>query len=288
MVHREIPRRSFIKGAALGAAGLSTAFREAFGARIVNAAAHPNSSVRLGVASYSLRKFPRDRAIEMVKALGTPYVNLKSFHMPYELSPAELAAARREVERAGLQIVGGGVITFETDTDDEVRKYFDYARNAGMPLITATCDASVLPRIERFAKQYDVKVTLHNHGPGDKYFPSPYDALKHVRAMDARMGLCIDLGHTVRTGTDVVRAIADAGPRLLDMHAKDLRDLKDEGSQCIVGKGAIPIADTFRQLNAIKYSGYVNLEYEIDPDDPLPGMRESMAYMRGVNAGLDR
>jgi sugar phosphate isomerase/epimerase len=104
--------------------------------------------------------------------------------------------------------------------------------------------------------------------------------------MDARMGLCIDVGHTVRTGTDVARAVADAGPRLLDMHVKDLRDLKDEGSQCIVGQGAIPIADIFRQLDASRYSGFVNLEYEIDADNPLPGMQRSLAYMRGVIAGL--
>ncbi len=154
-------------------------------------------------------------------------------------------------------------------------------------LITAHADAQILPRLERFAKQYDIKVAIHNHGPEDKRFPSPYDALKHVRNLDRRMGLCIDIGHTVRTGTDVVRAIADAGPRLLDMHVKDLRDLTAKGSQCIVGEGAIPIAAIFEELEAVRYQGYVNLEYEIDEDDPLPGMKQSFAYMRGALAGLD-
>jgi sugar phosphate isomerase/epimerase len=242
--------------------------------------------VRLGVASYSLRNFPRVKAIEMVKALGTPYINLKSVHLPYELPPDELAAARREIEAAGLQIVGGGTITFGKDTDDDVRRYFDYAKAAGMPVMVATADPAILPRVERFAKQYDIKVAIHNHGPEDKRFPSPYHVLKQVRTMDPRMGLCIDIGHTVRTGTDVVRAIADAGPRLLDMHAKDLRDLTAKGSQCIVGQGAIPIAAIFERLQAMRYAGYVNLEYEIDPDDPLPGMKQSFAYMRGVLAGL--
>jgi sugar phosphate isomerase/epimerase len=242
--------------------------------------------VRLGVASYSLRNFSLDDAIVMVKLLGTTYINLKAVHLPYELPPAELAVARAKIERAGLHIVGGGMITFELDAADGVRKYFEYARGAGMPLIVATCHPDVLPRIELFAKQYDIKVAIHNHGPEDKYFPSPYDALKAVRAMDARLGLYIDIGHTVRTGTDVVQAIADAGPRLLDMHAKDLRDLKDERSQCIVGQGAMPIADIFRRLDNIAYPGFVNLEYEIDPDNPLPGMQQSFAYMRGVIAGL--
>src|SRR5207245_3922724 len=240
----------------------------------------------IGVASYSLRNFPRDKAIEMVKALGTPSANFTPVHLPFELSPDQLAAARRDIEAAGIVIVGGGVITFEDDTDPGVEKYFAYAKAAGMPLISIHTDPKLLPRIERFATQYDIKFAIHNHGPEDKHFPSPYDALPYVKKLDARIGLCIDVGHTVRTGTDVVRAIADAGPRLLDMHMKDLRDLTAKGSQCIVGEGAIPIADIFRQLGTMRYRGYVNLEYEIDADAPLPGMKQSFAYMRGALAGL--
>src|SRR5207237_506899 len=161
--------------------------------------------------------------VEMVKALVTPYVNVKSVHLQFERSPEQLAAARREIEAAGLVIVGGGVITFDDDTDPGVEKYFAYAKAAGMPLIAIHTDPKLLPRIERFAKQYDIKVAIHNHGPEDKNFPSPYDALKHIRNMDRHIGLCIDIGHTVRTGTDVVRAVADAGPRVLDLHLNALR-----------------------------------------------------------------
>ena len=291
-----IPRRGFLAVAALGAAGVALgAPATALGAAArLTAAADPShggaaarGAIKLGVASYSLRNFPRERAIEMVKALHTPYVNLKSFHLPYELAASDVAAARKEIESAGLTIVGGGTITFDKDTDDDVRKYFDYAKGAGMPLIVATGDPAVFTRVEKFARSYDIKVAIHNHGPEDEHhFPSPYDALRLVKRMDRRMGLCIDIGHTVRTGTDVVKAVADAGPRLLDMHAKDLRDLKDKESQCIVGEGAIPIAAIFRRLLAQRYDGYVNLEYEIDADDPLPGMKQSMAYMRGVLSAL--
>jgi sugar phosphate isomerase/epimerase len=286
----DLSRRSFLQTAvaAAGAAVVAPGGLAALAPRVTDAWHRGvlESHVRLGVASYSLRNFPLEKAIEAVQSLGTRYVNLKSFHLPYELSPAEIAAARHTVETAGLEIVGGGTITFEQDTDDGVRRYFDYAKAAGMPLIVATGHPDVLPRVERFVKQYDIKVAIHNHGPEDQHFPSPYDALKHVRSMDPRMGLCIDMGHTVRTGTDVVRAVADAGPRLLDMHAKDLRDLKDVNSQCIVGQGAMPIAAIFRQLDAIQYAGFVNLEYEIDADNPLPGMQQSFAYMRGVLSGM--
>jgi sugar phosphate isomerase/epimerase len=292
MSKHDVPRRSFLKFAALGAVG--AAFTKPDAVRAALATGRPpiarppieDVGVKLGVASYSLRNFSREKAIEMTKALGTPYINLKSVHLPYDASPAEIAAARAEVDAAGLHIVGGGLITFETDTDDGVRKYFDYAKAAGMPVMVSTCHPGVLPRVEKFARQYNIKIAIHNHGPEDKDFPSPYDVLKAVKGMDPRIGLCIDVGHTVRTGTDVVRAVVDAGPRLLDMHVKDLRDLKVMESQCIVGEGKIPIVEIFRQLRAMRYAGYVNLEYEIDADDPMPGMKQSFAYMRGVLAGL--
>lgn len=282
---QRMPRRAFLTTAAVGAVGAAVGLPAT--ARAAPAARGPRSEpLRLGVASYSLRHFSREAAIEMIRALGTPFVNLKSFHLPYELAPAELAAGRRQFQAAGLQIVGGGTITFEEDSDAGVQRYFEYARHSGMPLMVATCDPGILPRVERFARRYDIRVAIHNHGPEDRFYPSPYDALRHVRSLDPRMGLCIDVGHTVRTGTDVVQAIADAGARLLDVHLKDLRDLGDRESQCVVGEGAVPIAAILRQLQAMDFRGCANLEYEIHAEDPLPGMRQSFAHLRGVLAGL--
>ncbi len=242
--------------------------------------------VKLGVASYSLRELPRDRAIEAIQEIGAKYVNIKSFHLPHESTAEELAAGRQAFEAAGLQIVGGGTITLQTDTDDDIRTYFEYAKGAGMPLMVIAPTAQTLPRIERFVIDYDIKVAIHNHGPEDAHFPGPQDALPIIQDMDPRVGVCVDVGHTTRTGIDVVEAISLAGDRVLDLHIKDLRDLNDKASQCIVGQGAMPIPAIFQQLAAMDYAGYVNLEYEIDAADPVPGMRQSFAYMRGVLAGL--
>ncbi len=287
MTDRSVSRRGFVTtvAAAAAASGISTTRARSLFAG-VPAKSDQGEPIRLGVASYSLRNFTREQAIDMTRSLGAKYINFKSVHLPYDATPQEFATARSELAAAGLQLVGGGTITFETDTDDGVKKYFDYARAAGMPTIVCTCKPAVLPRIEKFARQYDIVIAVHNHGPEDENFPSPYDVLKRVESMDSRMGLCIDLGHTVRAGTDPVQAIADAGPRVHDMHAKDLRDFKSAESQCVVGEGKIPFPEIFRQLRTVGYKGYVNLEYEIDADNPLPGMQRSFAYMRGVLGGL--
>ena len=245
-----------------------------------------SEGIKLGVASYSLRKFTRKDAIAMVKALKTRYVNVKAFHLPYESSVGELAEGRRDFEDAGLIIVGGGTISLKKDDDDDMRKYFEYARICGMPLMVIAPTRQTMPRIEKFVKQYDIKVAVHNHGPEDPNFPRPQDALKIAKSMDRRVGLCIDVGHTARTGVDVVESIAEAGERLLDMHVKDLRSFSDKASQCTVGEGLMPVADIFKQLKKMNYQGHVNLEYEIEPENPLAGMKQSFAYMRGVLAGI--
>ena len=284
MSDHEKSRRDFFKVTAVGAAALASPV--SLTGQAEQARSTVAGALKLGVASYSLRELSRADAIAAIRALRSKYVNIKSFHLPYESSPKELAAARQEFEKAGLTIVGGGLIPLLKDDDGDIRMYFEYARAAGMPLMVIGPTPATLPRIERFVREYDIKVAIHNHGPEDPYFPGPRDALPMIRDMDPRVGLCVDLGHTARTGVDVVEALDEAGDRLLDIHAKDLKDLLVRESQCIVGEGAMPIPAVFRQLAAMNYSGYVNLEYEIDPEDPLPGMQRSFAYMRGVLAGL--
>ena len=243
--------------------------------------------LKLGVASYSLRNFSRTYAIQAIQSLGTPYVNIKSFHQPYNASPEGLAAGRAEFESAGLQIVGGGTVTLTIDTDEDVRSYFEYARLSGMPLMVIAPTRQTLPRIERFVQEYDIEVAIHNHGPTDEHFPGPQDALPVIRDMDPRVGVCLDVGHTARTGIDVAEVAEMCGDRLLDLHMKDLADLTAAESQCVVGEGAIPIAKLLATLDRMGYDRFINLEYEIDPANPLPGMQRSLAFMRGVLEGLD-
>ena len=274
-------RRNFLSQAtALAAASAVPA------ARLVAAPADaPVSPVRLGVASYSFRKFNRAQVIEFMKALKVPLINLKDMHLPMT-PPEETRRAAAEFRQAGLTITGSGVIAFNKDDDADIRAKFEYVKTAGIPLIIGMPSAAVLPRLEKFVKEYNIKVAIHNHGPEDKNFPSPFDVLKAIKTLDPRIGLCIDCGHAVRAGADVPAAIKAAGPRLLDMHIKDLTDFGSDNSGCPVGDGKMPIPGIFKALIAIGFKGQVMLEYEIDETNPLPGMVKSFAYMRGVLAGM--
>src|SRR5579871_490439 len=204
----------------------------------------------LGVATYSLRKFSRQQAIAMLKRMNVRYINIKEFHLPIDSTPDEIKAGRKEFEDAGFIIEGGGNVAFDKDDEADIRHKFEYAKLAGMPIIVCAPTHVTLPKMEKFVKEYDIKIALHNHGPEDKQFPSPQSVLDAVRNMDPRMGLCIDIGHTARAGADIVESIAAAGPRLFEIHMKDLRT-KEKESQCVVGEGVLPIPAIFRELKKI-------------------------------------
>jgi sugar phosphate isomerase/epimerase len=241
------------------------------------------SHIKLGVASYSFRKFPREQAIQMTKQLGTPYLNVKpEAHLPIDSTREQIAQAKKQFQDAGIILVGCGTVYFLKDDEADMRRKFEYAKNVGFPLIVAGPTQTTLPKLERFVKEYDIKIAVHNHGPEDPHFPTPQSVLAIVKDLDPRMGLCIDIGHTARTGANIVGSMKQAGPRLLDMHLKDLANPGVKESQVAVGEGKLPIAAIFQQLIEMKYDHSANLEYEIHETDPLPGMEKSFAYIHGV------
>ncbi len=243
---------------------------------------------QLGMASYTFRDFERGKVIEFLKQLKIDTLNCKDVkdHLP-STSPEGEQAAVDAYKAAGIKLTAVGTIYFRKDEDADMRAQFEYAKRAGVKVIVAgDPEPKVLPRLEKFVKQYDIKVAIHNHGPEDKLWASPLDVMKFIGNLDPRIGCCIDVGHTMRAGTDVVTAIKAVGPRLFDMHVKDLAQEKVKESQVSVGEGIMPFKAIFQTLIDIKYRGMVDLEYEINGDNPMPGVIESIAYMRGVLAGM--
>src|SRR5277367_1358324 len=243
--------------------------------------------IRLGLASYTFRNFSRTQMIGFMKHLNVSALNAKDAKDHLPMDPQEESAAIADYAAAGISLHAAGVIYFPKDEDDDIRSKFEYCKRAGISVIVAGDPApTTLPRIEKFVKEYDIRLAIHNHGPEDKLWHSPLDVLSAVKNMDPRMGCCIDVGHTVRAGTDVVKAIHEVGPRLFDVHVKDLTNFTSKESQVTVGDGIMPIRAIFEALIAIKYKGFVDLEYEVHGDDPMPGAIGSFAYMHGVLAGM--
>src|ERR1700692_3479789 len=277
-----LSRRDFVRSGAMVAAACATP-HDLFAVTNAPPSADEASPIRLGLASYTFRNFNRAQMIGFMKQLNVFALNAKDVKDHLPMAPQEEATALADYAAAGIKLHAAGAIYFAKDEEADIRSKFEYCKRAGIGVIVAGDPApETLPRIEKFVKENDIRLAIHNHGPEDKLWHSPLDVLKAVNGMDQRIGCCIDVGHTVRAGTGVVQAIHEVGPRLLNMHMKDLTNFSQKKSQVAVGDGKMPVRRIFEALIQTKYQGFVDLEYEVHGDNPMPGVIGSFAYMRGV------
>jgi sugar phosphate isomerase/epimerase len=231
-----------------------------------------------------LKEFNLDETLAMTRKVGLKYICFKSFHLALDSTPAQIEATVAKVKDAGLTLYGGGVIAMRDQ--DQVDQAFDYARAAGMKVIIGAPSPQILPLIEEKVRQYDIKVAIHNHGPGDRFFPTPAVALEQIKNLDKRIGMCHDIGHTKRYGADPIAETELCADRLHDVHIKDVSAANKGGTGVEIGRGVIDIPRFIRTLVRMKYAGKVSFEYEKDEKDPLAGLAESVGYVKGVIAAL--
>ena len=282
---REISRRQLVKAGALGAAALSIIGSGSPNdvAAVVGRAGEESDSwhgIKLGVASYTFRKHPLDVAIKGIQRVGLKYVSVKDVHIPLTSTPAERRAAAQKFRDAGITPLSCGNLDMK-NTEADVRRFFEYARDINVPTIVCTPDPSSMPILDRMVKEFDIKLAIHNHGPGKEY-ASPYDVWKKVEKYDPRIGLCIDVGHTLRAKVDPAESILKCRDRLYDLHLKDLYGNEVNAALAEAGRGVVDFKSIFSALLKINYAHLAGFEYEKDAEDPLPGLAESIGYTRGV------
>jgi inosose dehydratase len=278
-------RRRFLQLAGVGAAAsLVGAGNSVAQVRRSGMSQKADPPLKLGMASYTLRNFKLDDALAMTNRVALKYICLKSMHQPLDSTPAQIEAVVAKVKQAGLILYGGGVIYMRNEA--QVNQAFDYAKTAGMKVIVGVPVPDLLPLVNEKVKQYDIEVAIHNHGPTDKVYPVPSTIYEKIKNLDKRIGLCMDIGHTMRAGVDPSEDAERFADRLLDIHMKDVSAATARGHAVEVGRGVIDIPKFVRTLIKTKYDGHVSFEYEKDSRDPLPGLAESVGYVRGVMAAV--
>jgi sugar phosphate isomerase/epimerase len=240
----------------------------------------PLDALQLGIAGYTFLHVPVDGAIAMMKRVGVTNLSIKDFFLPLDSSPETARAVANKFKDAGIHIYAAGVIYMKTA--QEVERAFEYARGLGVGLIVAAPNPELLPDVDRQVKATGIRVAIHNHGPEDKLYPSPVDVYEHVKGLDERIGLCLDIGHAARAGADPVKVVKDYGPRIFDLHIKDLAVISKEAKPIELGRGVLDIPGLLAALVRQRYSGVCSIEHEMDMNDVLPGIAESAGFFRGV------
>lgn len=274
-------RRHFLKLSAAGmvAAGASSVYKAS---GMESLPGNYTDTFSLGMAGYTFREFTIDQTIEMMKKVNITNLSLKDFHMPMNSTKEQIENVISRFKNAGINIYTVGVVYMKSR--DAVDQAFEYARMAGVKMIVGAPDYELLPYVEKKVKDYDFRLAIHNHGPDNPLFPNPTDIWDHIKNMDPRMGICIDIGHTTRDGANPARDAERYSSRIFDVHIKDVDKASKEGATLEIGRGIINIPEFIGTLRKIKYTGKCSLEFEKDMKDPLAGIAESLGYFKGVMA----
>jgi inosose dehydratase len=281
-------RREILKTAALAAAAVPVMSLPDAALAAAAPAAPANDRMRglkIGVASYTLRKMQLDDAIKAIRRVGLSYVSIKDFHLPLKSTPDQRREVAKKCRDAGITPLSCGVITM-SNNEANIRDAFEYAKDAGIPTIVCSPAIDSMPILDKMVKEYDIKLAIHNHGPGDNKYATPYDAMKLIEKYDPRIGLCIDVGHTGRMKVDPAKSILDCRARLHDVHLKDINVAEARGSCVESGRGVLDLKAIMHALVEIKFTGLAAFEYEKDESDPIPGLAESVGYTKGLLVGM--
>ena len=240
---------------------------------------------KIGMAGYTFKDLSIDKTIELMNKINVSYLSIKDIQLPLKSTQEEISAVKSKFAAAGITIYTGGVIYMKTKESVDIA--FDYAKKLGVDLLICAPEYTLLSYVEQKVKETNVRVALHNHGPDNPLYPNATDIWDHIKNMDARMGICLDIGHTTRDGQDPSVDVKRYFKRIFDIHIKDVTATTKAGKTIEMGRGIIDLPKFVETLEQIKYKGVCSLEFEKDSKDPLAGVAESIGYLKGIIACND-
>ncbi|MBY5956881.1 sugar phosphate isomerase/epimerase [Membranicola marinus] len=275
-------RRSFFKKSGTGLTALAAAPLLTTSKSSLEKLVKPPRKITydLGMAGYTFVKFSLDDALKMTQRVGIHHFCIKDFHLPMDSTDKEIAEFHKKCKAHDIEGYAVGPIYMKTE--EEVNRAFDYAKRVGVRMIVGIPTYELLPLVDEKVKEYDFQVAIHNHGPGDKLYPTPEVIYDKVKDLDRRIGMCHDVGHTKRYGKDPVAQILKYGERTYDMHIKDVTEATSKGSSCEMGRGVLDLPAVFEAIAKTGYSGKCSIEYEKDNTDNLAGIAESVGYYNAI------
>ena len=264
-----VTRREFLSR--LGTAGAVVAI----GGKVQAETTKPYGGFQMGMQSYSLRAFPLEKAIEMVKELGLHYLEAFPGHLPMNSSAEQRAKVLSLLKESDIRLVAWGVQGFGPNAEQN-RAIFEFARAMGIKTLSADPSPDSFDILDKLVEEFSINIAIHPHGPGSRWarVEQIHNAIKDHHQ---RIGVCMDTGHLARAGEDNVQAVSVFKERLFGVHLKDVNEQKRDVP---IGAGILDMPGFFKALKAIKFKGMVALEYEPEPNDPLPGIKQSLTFLR--------
>ena len=236
----------------------------------------PYGGFAMGVQSYCFRKFELDEALDKTRQLGLDFIEVFPGHLPTNTPPERMEQVKDKLTTLGIAMNAYGVVGCGKDHKKN-ECFFAFAKSTRIGSLTASPAPDSFDSLERLVQKYQINIAIHNHGPGDKHYATDEQILKAIEGRHQRIGSCVDTGHFLRAKVNPVEPIRKLASRVYAIH---LKDADAKGKDVIVGEGVLDLVGMFRALRDIGFSGPISLEYESEPDNPLPAISQCLVAVR--------
>ncbi len=255
----------------------------------------------IGCQAYSFNRFSVFEAIEKTAEAGGKVIEFypgqvltkeeRNIKWSHDSSDEVIARVKEKLAKHNVRAVNYGVVGIPKD-EAGARKVFEFAKKLGLYGVT-TESIDALDTAEKLAKEYDIRVGIHEHAkrmkkdadgkmvedPSYKIWNPEYvrDLLK---GRDARLGACADIGHWQTSGLKAVDGLKILEGRLISLHAKERAALGPGQHDTIFGTGITDMAGVLAELKRQNFTGNISLEYEFNWDNSVPDMKQCIDFVR--------
>ena len=249
----------------------------------------PDVNWRLGVQTWSFKRFTLFEAIDKTRSIGLGYIQAFPGQkvsadidagFGQDLTAEQKQAVKDKLKEAGINIFAFGVTSIPED-ETAARKLFEFAKEMNIATIASEPQAQQFDLIDRLCQEYQIKLAIHNHPKPSPYW-NPDTVLERCQGRSKWIGVCADVGHWVRSGLDPVECLKKLEGRMFDVHTKEI----DDGHDVVWGTGQGRIKSILEELYRQGYQGTFSIEYEYHWDNNVPEIRQSVDYFNQVAAEL--
>ncbi|MFA7140505.1 MAG: sugar phosphate isomerase/epimerase [Proteiniphilum sp.] len=245
---------------------------------------------KLSMQSYTLHRFTAVEALDKTQQLGLKYIEIYPGQkmggefgeavFGYTLSGGDQAKLKAIAAEKGIKIISSGVWTAQRD---EWEKIFRFAKEMELEFISAEPALDDWDVVEELARDYKMKVAVHNH-PSEQSYWKPEILLNAIENRSELLGSCADVGHFKRMDLDPLACIKQLKGRIIALHFKDIAPVDPDSTleDVVWGTGVLNVKAMLEELKHQGFKGYFTIEYEANWENNLPEIKESINYFNEV------
>jgi len=259
----------------------------------------------LAVQAYTFRKFTLFEAIEKAEECGLKFIEaypnqvISKDILDKKGNPRKLwfnasdevkKKIKAKLKKHKVKMVNFGVAGWIYEDEKGMKMVFDFLKDMRVrTFLVEPHKLEIVPLLDKFATEYKIKVGIHNHPPrGEKYkYWKPEGVLEALKGTSKFMGASPDVGHWVRSGLDPVEQLKKIKGKIVSVHIKDVSEFGvKEAKDVPLGTGKCKVKEILEELNKQGFRGVFTIEYESNPENPVPDVKKCVEYFKKAKAEL--